>query len=76
MNSFKSLSTIITESTVVGIGLIFVYYIVNYIITNYIPQLNLNLHIKLFISGFIFHVICEYTGVNIWYVKEYSKLMK
>ena len=25
------------------------------------------LAVQLFIAGFIFHVICEYTGVNHWY---------
>lgn len=69
MNTLKALSTIITEAIVVGIGLIFVYYIINFI-----PQLNLT--IKLFISGFIFHILSEYTGINMWYVKEYSKLIK
>jgi len=72
--SLKTFSTVITESIIVGIGLIVLYYLIDYSLQflNYkFPQ-----YIVLFVSGFIFHILCEYTGINLWYSKEYCKLIK
>ena len=76
MNSRKEIKTVIFEATVVGILLIIIFKLVNYYLFDYIPNITVSKNIELlFISGFLFHIICEYTGVNIWYSKEYCKLI-
>ena len=75
-NSRKELKTVIFEAIVVGILLIIIFKLVNYYLFDYIPNITVSKNIELlFISGFLFHIICEYTGVNIWYSKEYCKLI-
>jgi hypothetical protein len=27
-----------------------------------------------FIAGFLFHITCEYTGINLWYANKYCSL--
>lgn len=66
----KPISVVTIEGIVVGILLIIIYNIIDIIL-----GVNYNKNIKLFMSGFIFHILCEIFGVNIWYVKEYNKYM-
>lgn len=71
MLSGKPVSTVVIESIVVGALLVCFYMVVS----------NINhgegmLLINLFISGAIFHLAFEYTGLNLWYVREYNKLLK
>jgi hypothetical protein len=76
--SLKSFTLILTEATIVGIVLILFFNITDYIF-NYYKLDSSNLlyfNIKLFISGFLFHLLFEYTGVNLWYSQEYCKLIK
>ena len=76
MNSRKEIKTVIFEATVVGILLIIIFKLVNYYLFDYIPNITVSKNIELlFISGFLFHIICEYTGVNIWYSKEYVNIL-
>ena len=75
--SNKSIAFVIMEAIVVGIILIiFVTFTQKYIL-QLIP--NLSGHkdtIELFfIAGFLFHITFEYTGINLWYSKEYCKLL-
>lgn len=69
----KSNRTVLIEAIVVGLGLIVLYNIVD-IISKYI-KMDYGMNVNLFISGFLFHIICEYIGLNIWYAKEYCKLL-
>lgn len=83
MTSYKPISTILIEAFVVGVLLIVVYKGVEAVFFSNIPvdqlhpaSLNTkNQYYLLFLTGAIFHIICEYTGVNIWYVKEYNKIL-
>lgn len=66
----KSIFRILLEALIVGIGLIIMYNPLKYMLN------DINHNIILFISGALFHIICEYTGVNIWYVKDYNNILK
>lgn len=67
----------VLEALIVGIGLAIlgtvIYYICAYI--SKIPsavQWNIVgvVAASLFISGFLFHVLCEISGINSWYCKH------
>ena len=65
----KSVISIFFEALIVGILLILVYNPIYYLLKDY------NNNFILFLSGFIFHILCEYSGVNIWYVNDYKKIL-
>lgn len=66
------------EAPIVGSALV-VLFIVVLILTNVIPFLKNNhmyqMGSSVFLSGMIFHIICEYTGVNVWYSKDYYEII-
>jgi hypothetical protein len=67
----KNFKLIFIESIVVAIGLILLFIILKYIFNNNIT----NNYLLIGISGSLFHIICEYTGINIWYSKHYCKIL-
>ena len=74
--SKKEIKSVIIEAIVVGLLLIGIVKLVNDYLLKYIPDITGNKNIELlFVSGFLFHIICEYTGVNMWYSLEYCKLI-
>jgi len=77
LGSKKSIGLVIMEASVVGVCLILLVYLVKRYI-NMVPDISgYKLDIELFfIVGFLFHVLFEYTGVNLWYSVEYCKLLK
>jgi hypothetical protein len=68
----KKIGTIMGEGLVVGLGIAALGYgalaTTNAKLTS--EQKNKVL-LALFISGFSFHIICEYTGINAWYSNDY-----
>jgi hypothetical protein len=75
--SKKSITLVFTEAIIVGIFLVgFVKLTKDYILPR-IPNLSGQKEtIELFIiAGFLFHISFEYMGINIWYSKEYCKLL-
>jgi hypothetical protein len=75
--SKKPFTLVITEAVIVGLFLVgFVKLTKDYIL-QYIPDLSGQKEtIELFIiAGFLFHIGFEYTGINLWYSKEYCKLL-
>jgi hypothetical protein len=70
--SKKPVLTVIIEAAVVGACLIAFVYFVEMYVSKYIPDVIQNKKIQnLFISGFLFHIAFEYSGINMWYAKEY-----
>lgn len=72
----KSFIVVFTEAFVVGICLVLLVYLVRQFI-NYIPDISgYKNDIEFYlIVGMLFHILFEYTGLNIWYSKEYCKLL-
>jgi hypothetical protein len=71
----KSFNTVLFESIFVGALLVVLYTLVEYIAKNILNVTNIPSFALLFLSGALFHLICEYTGINVWYVREYNKLL-
>lgn len=65
----KDIKLVLIEAIIVGLFLVVLYFIIDKVL----PKQNM--YIKLFVSGLLFHIIFEYTGLNVYYVKEYSKLI-
>lgn len=63
----KSNLTIFGEAIFVGVFVI-LFYIIQRIVLK-----NKNIYIELFITGMIFHIIFEYTGLNAWYSLDYIR---
>lgn len=86
-NSYKSFPLVIFESIAVGGGLIFLFVLFLFLI-GFFPYFNINhtddeflkrhaIHMLLatFLAGSSFHLLCEYSGINLWYVNKYNKLL-
>lgn len=73
----KPVDTVLLESLFVGAFLIAIYKVVEKVLKDYmnVSSTYLTLPFMLFVSGFVFHIICEITGINVWYAKEYSKIL-
>lgn len=73
----KSILQIILESIAVGQLLYPVYLLTKYILLpNILPFEITNIYIILFITGFLFHILCEITGINVLYVKNYNSILQ
>lgn len=70
----KSFNTVFLEAIFVGALLIVVYASVEFTL-NLLNYKNTHPFVLLFLSGALFHLICEYTGINVWYVREYNKIL-
>lgn len=73
--SKKSVQLVLIEAAVVGVCLAILVYLAKRYIT--VPNISgYSMDIELFIIvGALFHILFEYTGVNLWYSKEYCKLV-
>lgn len=75
--SYKQIFLI--EAPIIGILLLLLFvlilFLLNFII---IFKENHSLHMSLsvLISGILFHILCEYTGINAWYSRDYCEKLK
>lgn len=60
----KPVTTVLIEALIVGLLLVALYKFVS-MYTTPLPAV--------FISGAVFHLLCEVTGVNKWYAETYFK---
>ena len=66
----KDFITILLEASIVGLCLIIIYYATDKLTGN-----KQSIYTLLFLSGFLFHMIFEYTGINLWYSIKYCNLI-
>lgn len=77
MNSKKQVSVVVIEAIVVGLALLFLIYLLSMLLglmSLRIEKFTYNQYILIFISGALFHLLFEYTGLNIQYALDYCKL--
>lgn len=78
----KSVLTILIEAVVVGLALIPIVYLSGTVASKVaskpsLPEIcskwneNYIMEVNIFLAGFFFHVIAQYTGLNKWYVDNY-----
>jgi len=76
---YKSTTRIfLQEAPIVGFILILIFIYTSCILKCiYDRKKNHNCHMMLsiFISGYLFHILCEYSGVNTWYSKDYCEII-
>jgi hypothetical protein len=65
----KDYTTVLIEAIVVGGLLLALFYTVKNIIPTYSEI------VQLFITGAAFHILCEISGINLWYVKNYVEIL-
>jgi Na+-transporting NADH:ubiquinone oxidoreductase subunit NqrB len=73
--SNKSVKTVALEGVFVGLALVVVLYLVRKFLIPYVPAVvSQDKAVETaFISGMLFHILSEYTGLNLWYVKKYPR---
>lgn len=76
MLSKKSITGVLIEAVVVGVCLILFGNFIEYF-KDSIPNISgrkdkIEVY---FIAGFIFHLVFEWSGINLWYAKEYCKII-
>jgi hypothetical protein len=74
--SAKSIQTVLIEAVVVGVCLIGFHYVLSFALTDMIKDTfkDYTNFFILFLTGAVFHLVFEYTGINLWYSEEYCKL--
>lgn len=59
---------LLIEAFVVGVLLLLLYKFIHSLFDFFGIKSDYTFDVILFISGFLFHILCEITGVNNWYL--------
>lgn len=70
---YKPIITVIIEAFIVGICLVFLTKLLENFIIKTPGKIDIDVMKLIFISGFLFHIIFEYTGINFWYSMNYPR---
>jgi hypothetical protein len=70
---YKPVITVITEAFIVGICLLALTKLLENFIVKTPEKIDMDIIKLIFISGFLFHIIFEYTGINFWYSINYPR---
>ncbi len=65
----KPLTSVLIEAMVVGLGLVMLLFAVQRAIGSNVGFWGI------FITGAVFHLLCEWSGVNVWYAKNYCSIL-
>lgn len=63
----KVTQKLIIEALVVGLSLMVLWYVMNMVDQNIWKK---NMLVSMFITGTVFHLIAEFSGVNKWYCRN------
>lgn len=69
---YKPVITVIIEAFIVGVGLLVLAKLLETFIIKS-GKIDMDIIKIIFISGFLFHIIFEYTGINFWYSVNYPR---
>ena len=72
----KPVSMVLTEATTIGLLLLPLFYMILYLTNDIFQTTPYKLAIQLFITGSLFHLLCEFSGLNTWYAKNYVTTYK
>jgi hypothetical protein len=78
MNDDELRSRLLTEAFVVGAGLVPVYAITHAFTGGLFPRMSpmTQDYFSVFLAGSLFHLLCEHTGVNDWYIDNGVAVLK
>jgi ABC-type spermidine/putrescine transport system permease subunit I len=66
---------VLKEALIVGVGTVVIGILIKYLIELFAKKEKHELYIFiviLFLTGFLIHIICQFTGVNKWYCRHGS----
>lgn len=71
-------SRLLAEAFIVGAGLMPVYFVVHNVVSAMLPRMSDTTqdYVSIFISGATFHLVCEGTGINDWYLTNGHAYLK
>jgi hypothetical protein len=64
----KTIFRVLVEAICIGAVLALMIYL----IMMFVPKTRILIAVTAFVCGALFHIVCQLTGVNDWYVRTYS----